>query len=79
LDGRLEECTQELIIEQKGDQILDVPEPRIVPETNALPAPALVIEFVAPARTATFDDPHQKLNTWHLHLLTPVQQQRLKK
>ena len=39
-------------------------------------APAPVTENVAPTPPVSFDEPARVLDTWHLHLLSPMQHQR---
>ena len=62
MEGRFEESTQEFIIEQIGDQIVDLPALQSMPEIIEVPAVTCTalsprIEYVAPAPTDTFAAP----------------------
>ena len=62
LEGRFMESTQEFIIEQIGDQIVDLPVLQFMPETIDVPsvtcsALSSRVEFVAPAPADTFAAP----------------------
>ena len=51
-DEDFEGFSQERISERIGDQVVDVSVPQIMPEIIEVPAPALVIGYVAPAPAA---------------------------
>ena len=58
MEDRFEKSTQEPIIEQNGDQIVDVPVPQFVPEIIEVLAPHVAAtEYVAPTRAVAFDEP----------------------
>ena len=64
LEGRFVDSTQEFVIEQIGDQIVDLPVLHIMPEIIDVPS-VPVQRFL------------QESSSWHLHLLTPLQHQHL--
>ena len=64
LEGRFVESAQEFIIEQIGDQIVDLPVLHIMPEIIDVPSVSCAalssrVEFVAPAPADTFAAPAQ--------------------